>query len=184
MEINLNALQRSIKQLEKESSSYQSFGLTEDKWSLTSTLFNLRNKVNTWGDLDAVTRKFECAYYLWDDISHLQKALLEANHASGLHAVLMNLEKCDKQRAMLNGLKSTNMLTRAEVNSVMLEYPWNEYDFKMTVTDYSTERFAKMTEALNKDVADLLDRRDILNAQWKVDVSELTDYSKMLLGLG
>lgn len=181
--INLNTLQRSIKRLETQSNG-SGYGRTvaAGPWSVSITMFNARNRGLPLSDLDAVTRDFEGAFSLIDDICYMRKALGKANSMTGLNMILLDLDRNEKRKSMLASLKSAGMLTRDEAVGAIAGDSTTLADFSMSVTDYSSERFDKMREENAKEAAQLLAKRDILNAETKVDVSELSVFSRKLLG--
>lgn len=185
MEINLNGLQRSIQKLEKSLTevSATGYGVSTISWSVKMNMFQARNSNDRWSDLDNTTNVFEGMFKLVDDISYLKKLFGKTNCDVGLYSILVDIESCNKLEVILKNKQSVGMFTREEVDAAVLTDTTADAEFSMNVTDYSTKRFNTMRESNSVRMSDLLSRRDILNAEVKVDISAISEYSQSILGL-
>ncbi len=207
-DITLNKIQRCIITLKLSLSSEQPVCVSQFSYNSIELLDNDKaaniNKLCDKGNLFLSESKTKIDEYLklYDDILSLESELFNGNTNSGLSTILSQLkylkEKKTKLQSFVSQIKNYSSYTTCTQDNIHTELTTNAKNIIMKMTSpqwdgtfeqprlyllpYNEKDYDKMLTEVTKEISDLENKRDTLNASYTVSV-KLSAKSQKLLGL-
>lgn len=207
-DITLNKIQRCLITLKASLSSEQPLCISQFSYNSIELLDNDKsaniNKLCDKGNLFLSEYKTKIDDYLklYDDVLSLESTLFNGNTNSGLSTILSQLkylkEKKTKLQNFVSQIKNYSSYTTCTQDNIDTELTTNAKNTIMKMTSpqwdgtfeqprlyllpYSEKDYDKMLTEITKEISDLENKRDTLNASYTVSV-KLSAKSQKLLGL-
>lgn len=186
MDINLNKAHRLIHQLDQELQG-SNRAWNEKNIEVVTKISVLKLKLSKDNNLDSIVRDKLTEYIsMCDDYVLLKSKLLEANVSCNLHNIIARIDMLNKQIKEFSSIVCSDSVLSVE-NIDALEYHLgpdnNNLLDEVQVSRWDKNKLADLVMEYKQKLNKMLNMRDLLNNSQTINVAELSDYTKKLLGL-